>query len=333
MPLPLQKATRLVAVHDVPLDCDIYEAADYPKSGPVFLFFHSGGLVVGDRSMVPPWLVQTCYKRQWPLLSASYRLLPQVFGNGLLDDAKAAYDFARSLGVGGANRHVIVGGASAGVFLATLIAHHLTPKPLALLSICGIPTFQHPFFNSSVLLPPDPITEEEVERYITEPVSIGKSPYSPEAVFSTEMLLPGGAKNPNFTRNPISLRKGSDQDLNRGLLYDYYLYENMFPILVGSSVDPGFDWTATDAEKLKQWPITILIQGDADDAVSPEVCSSVAEKLGTGKAVYCEAKGQDHLFEKTKFLEDALPGAPGSKAMTAVLKAINELGNAVTRQT
>jgi len=46
-------------------------------------------------------------------------LLPQAQGDALLEDAKAAYDFAQSLG-GGARRKVIVGGASAG-------AHPLLP--------------------------------------------------------------------------------------------------------------------------------------------------------------------------------------------------------------
>lgn len=39
--------------------------------------------------------------------------MPQVDSDGLLEDAKAAYDFARNLG-GGVERQVIVSGASAG---------------------------------------------------------------------------------------------------------------------------------------------------------------------------------------------------------------------------
>jgi acetyl esterase/lipase len=55
-------------------------------------------------------------KNQWPLISASYRLLPQVDGEGLLQDAEAAYAFAKKLGISDneAERRVIAAGASAG---------------------------------------------------------------------------------------------------------------------------------------------------------------------------------------------------------------------------
>lgn len=115
----LQKSTKLYALHQIGLECDIYDATDYPPDSPVFLFFHSGGLVSGARSAVPPWLAQHCFRRKWPLVSASYRLLPQVDGYGLLDDARATYEFARSLG--GVDRSAIVGGASAGMFFFGLL--------------------------------------------------------------------------------------------------------------------------------------------------------------------------------------------------------------------
>lgn len=54
----LTKSTHIYANHQIPLECDIYEASDYPSSSPVVLFFHSGGLVFGGREDVPPWLVQ-----------------------------------------------------------------------------------------------------------------------------------------------------------------------------------------------------------------------------------------------------------------------------------
>lgn len=66
----------------------------------------------------------------------------------------------------------------AGFFLATIITHHLMPKPLALLANSGIPTFRHPFFNSSVLITPEPLSENELEQLLAEPVSIGTCPPS-----------------------------------------------------------------------------------------------------------------------------------------------------------
>ncbi|KAK3935274.1 lipase 2 [Diplogelasinospora grovesii] len=315
---PLVKTTRAFAVHQVTLECDIFSASDYPKDGLVFLFFHSGGLVCGARSVVPPWLVQTCYQRKWPLLSASYRLLPQVDGPGLLQDAQAAYDFARSLD-GQTDRRVVVGGASAGFFMAALIAHHAKPKPAALLSITGIPSFRHPFFNSSTLIPPTPVKEEEVDPFIAEPVSIGNSAFPP-AIFYLDCLLPSGSKNPTFEVPDEVLSPGVGQDPSRGMLYDYFLYDNAFLSMVGS-VDLGFDWARDESQRsrLTAWPVTIFIQGDDDPDVSPSVCEDVVQALGREKAKLCLAKGRAHLFEKTSYVEDTDEG------MDAVRHAIDEL--------
>jgi acetyl esterase/lipase len=57
---------------------------------------------------------QTCYSWKWPLISASYRFLPQIGGDGLYQDAAAAYTFAKKLG-NASERKVVVGGASAGM--------------------------------------------------------------------------------------------------------------------------------------------------------------------------------------------------------------------------
>jgi len=332
---PLTKTTHTIAVHSIPIECDVYDAADYPSSTPVLLFFHSGGLVAGARNMIPPWLVQTCFHRKWPLVSPSYRLLPQVSGDALLSDVHAAYSFAQSLPTSSnppsSNpdpRPVIAAGASAGFFLAALAAYHLTPAPLALLSITGIPTFRHPFFNSSVLIPSEPITEDDVAHYISEPVAVGRSVFDTSGVFDIRCLLPSGTRNPSFQADK-KLPEGFTDDPNRGLLYDYFLYENLFLDFVGG-VDPGFDWArgATDAEKakLRDWPVTILIQGDDDMDLSPELGVSVAERLGE-KGVYFEAKGQGHLFEKGSFLEDL--GEDRGTPLGAVLNAIDALDQVV----
>lgn len=55
----LEKATHVFARHaGLDLECDVYNDPAFPPSSPVFLFFHSGGLVGGSKEQVPPWLVQ-----------------------------------------------------------------------------------------------------------------------------------------------------------------------------------------------------------------------------------------------------------------------------------
>jgi acetyl esterase/lipase len=322
----VQKTTHTIAIHDIPIECDVYDAADYPANTPVFLFFHSGGLTAGARNMVPPWLVQICFIRKWPLLSPSYRLLPQVSASGLLADVRAAYSFAQSLGnpPPEAPRKVIVSGASAGFFLATLVAHHLTPPPLALLSITGIPTFRHAFFNSSTLIPPEPVTEDDISQYVSESVTVGRHIFDASGVFSTTSLLSTGEKNPAWIPNK-KLPEGFTSDPNRGLLYDYYLHENLFLDMVGG-VDAGFDWAEVNEQKLRTWPTTIFIHGDDDADVDLDVCTSVVKRLG-GKAERFLANGKGHLFERGCFLEDL--GNDKNTAMGAVLKAIDALDRVV----
>lgn len=77
--------------------------------------------------MLAPHLVQSCIVRGWILVSADYRLLPQVQGEGLLQDVKAAYDFVRQklmsrIGMRGTPR-VVVAGASAGEII--LLKRHI----------------------------------------------------------------------------------------------------------------------------------------------------------------------------------------------------------------
>lgn len=40
-------------------------------------------------------MVQQCLLRDWPLISADYRLTPQASSTDILDDARAAYDFVQ----------------------------------------------------------------------------------------------------------------------------------------------------------------------------------------------------------------------------------------------
>jgi len=131
--------TFTYATHKVPLKCDVYSSSpDYCSSSsstttPVFLFFHAGGLVGWARDCVPPWLVQVCVERKWPLISASYRFLPQAGAQGLLEDVAAAYEFAQRLGQKeggeGDRRPVIVGGASAGTQNLVPCSPHLISSP------------------------------------------------------------------------------------------------------------------------------------------------------------------------------------------------------------
>ncbi|KAI1848128.1 hypothetical protein JX266_005841 [Neoarthrinium moseri] len=317
----LNKTTHQFAFHDIPLECDVYDADDYPNTRPVFLFFHSGGLVGGARICLPPWLAQVCFERQWPLISASYRLLPQSGGQGLLKDALAAHAFAQSWRAedNGKKRSVIAGGASAGFFMANLLAHHAKTLPVALLGITGIPTFRHPFFNSSTLLTPEPIDDQDMAPYIDNPVEVGSTSQADKTVFFLDRILSSGRQNADFVQPVVKpVIPLPNSKWYRGCLYDYFLHRNKFLDLVGD-VDAGFEWTKSNPDKLAAWPPTVFIQGDKDYDVSVDVTLYVVNCLGIEKATLWLANNQGHLFEATSFIEDQGQG------MDAVQKAIASL--------
>lgn len=210
--------------------------------------------------------------------------------------------------------------------MAGLVAHHLQPPPLALLSISGIATFHHPFFHSSTQLTPSPIPTSEVEHFFNGPVIVGSAPEYDAWAFSTAMLLPSStAKNPDYVHpKPPAEKSATEKEIEkRNSLYDYFLYENAFGDIVGE-VDPGFDWALEKGEKWKVWPPTIFIQGNADVDVDKDVCVSAADKLGE-KARFFMAEGQPHLFEASSFLEDE------TAAMGTVRAAIAEQKSVISR--
>lgn len=114
---------------------------------------------------------------------------------------------------------------------------------------------------------------------------------------------------------------GNDGPGERGLLYDYFLYENLFPDLIGGrEVDRGYDSLLPEGN----WPMTVMIQGDADDDVDPAVCRDVAGKLGE-RAILFVAEGEGHLFERSKYWEEV----EADEGMVAVRRAVEALDGVV----
>lgn len=175
--------------------------------------------------------------------------------------------------------------------MTTLTAHHnLAPPPLALLSITGIPTFQHPFFSSSVLLHPEPLSPSDVSPLLSRPVSVGTPIPGRPAVFTLGKLTPDGTKNPEYSP-PAQAEEAPG-------LYGYHLYRNEFPSLVGA-VDPGYK-----PGRQRDWPPTVMIHGNDDYEVSVDVCLHMHEVLGEDRVKVFVAEGQGHLFEEGSWWED-----------------------------
>ncbi|KND87060.1 hypothetical protein TOPH_08302 [Tolypocladium ophioglossoides CBS 100239] len=328
----LTKTTQVYASHGMPLECDIYAAEYYPKDTPAFLYFHPGGLVDWGRDCIPPWLVQVCLRRKWPLISPSYRLLPQTGAKGLLEDVSAAYTFAQKWNVPkGKTRRVISGGGSGGVFAASLIAHHCRPTPLALFSIEGINTFRHPFFNSSTQLTPEPIRDVDMAGIIAGPIAVGVTAPGAASAFRLEKLRADGSKNPDYKIPPAPAQDGPLPKHSRSELYDYYTYKNGWLDLVGE-IDPGYEWAREKSpaarERVARWPPTVTFHGNDDHDVPLDVSEQMRDCLGEDKVSLFVADGQPHLYELTKFIDDDVPEMG---AVKDAVKRLDEIVGGTTR--
>ncbi|CAI4213150.1 unnamed protein product [Parascedosporium putredinis] len=252
------------------IECDVYEDDDYPVASPVVLFFHSGGLVGGSRKRLGPWIVQACKQRKWTLISADYRFLPQAKATDLLEDVAAAYTFARNW--------------KAPILHGDPRSPPPPPPPLALFGITPITTFQHPFFSSSILLTPEPLTPEfmgstlDPHGPILHHLENGPTP-------STRTGSPRRHQNPHYV-TPVEMPLDHPRCFHRGT-----------PL------------------RGKPWPPTVLIHGDDDYDVSMDVSVHMAQSLGEDRIKLLLAERQGHLFESESFLED---DGEGAEAMAVV---------------
>ncbi|KAM0430401.1 hypothetical protein ACHAPT_005747 [Fusarium lateritium] len=204
-----------------------------------------------------------------------------------------------------------------------MIINHCSPPPLALLAISGLHTFRHPFFNSSTLLLPEPLEDVDMAQYISGPVEVGKQQIGSIASFEPDKLLADGSKNPNYKAPEIPTIEDPPK-YPRGYLYEYYVHNNAWLNLVGE-IDPGYVWAKdpSNAQRVKSWPPTVLIHGDADKHVPLDSAEQMKECLGGNKVKLFVAGGQLHLFETFYFLEDDEP------SMSAVRDALTCLDGIV----
>ena len=116
----------------------------YPQTGlanaPVLLFVHGGAWAFGDKSGVNA-LPDYAQRNGFLLMSADYRLTPQVDAGGEAEDIAAAFAWAKANAAkyGGDPNRIFLVGHSSGAHLVVLIAvdptylaaHQLTPKDIA----------------------------------------------------------------------------------------------------------------------------------------------------------------------------------------------------------
>ncbi|RDW88353.1 hypothetical protein BP6252_00385 [Coleophoma cylindrospora] len=285
---------------------------------PAILYFHGGGLVALNRELVPKHIMQSCLRRNWPIVSADYDLLPQAEGTSLVDNARDSYAFVREnlgkiLGEGdGIWENIIVMGSSAGGYMANLAGHNTKPLPLAILTYYGISTVSDSFYSSNTLIhTSSPIPYSRISHFLTEEMTSGSTPRS--IAFNPACLLLSGNIDPHYV-----WPEPEDIDWNRirPVLYNYLVQENMLPDMLKDVDHP------LTSESWKKFPDTIMIHGTIDELVPYSCSKNLVDAIGSEKAQLFTIEGVGHSFDSGRLLGSPdLAGAEKAwRALDAVVK-------------
>jgi acetyl esterase len=109
---------------EAPLDARLYVPRDAPARGPLLLYLHGGGWVLGcaaHSDLLCRWIARRAGVR---VLAISYRLAPEARFPAALEDAQSAVRWVNeeAAGLGADPGRVAIGGDSAGANLAATVA-------------------------------------------------------------------------------------------------------------------------------------------------------------------------------------------------------------------
>ncbi len=126
-----------------PMQAQIFDARAERGPGPVMLFFHGGGFVIGDLYVYAPYCALVAKSLDIPVISVDYRLAPEHPFPAATDDCEAAARWAAA-GPPGLDYQVtglVLSGDSAGGNLTIVTAMTLRDRPAAVPVI-----LQHPIY-------------------------------------------------------------------------------------------------------------------------------------------------------------------------------------------
>lgn len=315
----------LLDVYLPPDDVDQQSTQQLIQYRPAVVYFHGGGLTVGNRrSWFPTWLKSRLSAHNIIFISADYRLIPPGTGYDVLADVKDAIAFVAGdlnvqldqeladLGSGSRFRidptSIGVAGTSAGGFCTYLCAIHAVPKPKVILSLYGMggdlltdqylaPKAQS-FLRGREML--DPAQFSDYMHPFSNLQSTSDSPlvYHPQSYH-----IPGYPANPRMLISRLYLQLGVALDYITGqhepslsvALRKAIHTEDLFDEALISDhkiIFPQFNVTS-------DWPATYLIHGTSDTAVLPQESRnlhSLLSKAGV-EVVLEELPGREHSFD------------------------------------
>ena len=258
-------------VGDVKIDLDLYLPPS-PKDLPLLVWFHGGGLLQGSRASVAPHMLAGVDTYAYALVSADYRLAPQVAVDEIVQDVLDCLAFVRSALPGRVGTGIIdagrlaVSGSSAGGYLALLAGLYAQPGPKVVLPIYPITNPLGQFFTT-----PQPYPRGKVEESVVAP------------------FLDRGA-------TPVSFNVESSPRSN---MYGYMLQEaNLADLLSVSRTGSKF-LVAEQIARRGAYVPCYIVHGDADQFVGVEQADEVVEALRVIGSTYEYERipGVDHSFD------------------------------------
>ncbi|KAI0246271.1 Alpha/Beta hydrolase protein [Lactifluus subvellereus] len=325
-------------IGDLSLYIDVYPPTAHPdRPVPALVFFHGGGMTVGNRtSWFPTWLCRRTTAAGFAFISADYRLLPPSTGHDVLEDVVDLFAFLDStplLGTVQIDRtRLAVAGSSAGAFCAFFAATYANPKPRAVLSLYGLggdlftphvlssKPKTEPFFLGYELLDPAEFSE------FMYPKSASQAPIaqSQPAFFGPDSPTPGMPSNPRMKVARLWLQLGVFLDYWTGLhepsisatLRELLTEEReedasaMMDARLRRALPPSAHPILPQLLVSPEWPPVMLIHGSDDSAVPAQSSRAMHARLLDAKVVttFRIMDGSGHSFDLKNGAEEAFGG-------------------------
>ncbi|KNZ73169.1 hypothetical protein J132_01004 [Termitomyces sp. J132] len=304
-----KQVTNHLSTIDVHLD--VYPPSFFPANStaffvPAVIYFHGGGLTVGNRqSWFPTWLYNRTTNAGYAFISADYQLLPPATGHDIVQDIQAVlHASTEGLGFWVNPEAIAVAGSSAGGLCAYLAAVHCTsPKPKAIISMYGmggdfftshyLSPKARPFFRGREILDPrdfidylhpnhDPDAPTDPRRFASlHPVADSALAYHPQTYH-----IPGYPANPRMLLPRLYLQLGVFLDYFTGAHDDGGISIPLRDALISKHESEAYDDSVAEFDNLirtlvpvqhhglfphfaasKDWPPTLLVHGTEDSAV------------------------------------------------------------------
>lgn len=121
----------------------LYDAREDRDPGPVFVFFHGGGFVIGDLDTHHNLCTEIAYQMDLPVVAVDYRRAPENPFPAAVDDCEAAARWVASSpsDLGRNATGIITIGDSAGGNATVVVTQQLAAKPAQVPVILQVPIF------------------------------------------------------------------------------------------------------------------------------------------------------------------------------------------------